>query len=102
MKSSITPLIVVLMALMLALGACKGRENATGQATETIAPADPQPEETGTDAMTQTVDIEEGRTDAEGGALTTPGAPIDTTLDGTSGTTTSPATTPVPATTTTR
>lgn len=52
------------------LGACKGTENATGETTETIAPAAAKPGEMGTDALTQTVDIGDGRTDAEGGAQT--------------------------------
>jgi hypothetical protein len=96
-KSTNTRFIVVLLAFMLVLGACKRDATATGdQATETIAPAAPQPAPTGTDAMTQTVDIEEGRTDAEGGTQTAAGAALDTTAGGTAGTTAPPT----PATTT--
>lgn len=68
---------------MLALGACKGREKATpgAEQTETIAPARPQPQATGTDAMTQTVDIEDSRTDGEsGGATDTVSTTIETSV----------------------
>jgi hypothetical protein len=92
-------LILLLAAVLLALPACRGRETAAGgEATETIAPAAPQPAPTGTDAMTQTVDIEEGRTDAEGGTQ----APLDTALTTAPVTGTPPqsATAPQPSTTT--
>ena len=63
-------IIVVFAVVAVALAGCKGRENAdTGGASETIAPAQPQPGATGTDAMTQTVDIEDSRSEAEGAAL---------------------------------
>ncbi|HYC89860.1 MAG TPA: hypothetical protein VEO54_11665 [Thermoanaerobaculia bacterium] len=63
--------LVVLMSVLLALGACRGKEKAAagGEGTETIAPARPQPEATGTDAMTQTVELGDGRSVSEGGAL---------------------------------
>lgn len=104
MKSSITPFVVFALALAVALGGCKGRETAAGnQSTATIAPAKAQPDPTGTDAMTQTVDIENGRTDAEGETGT---APNDTTYLGSDGATTMTGTTtsgsPAPASTTTR
>lgn len=59
MKRTIASAVVVLAVLMLAIPGCKGRENAGagGESTETIAPATPQPEATGTEAMTQTVDV---------------------------------------------
>ena len=51
---------------------CAKKEGATGgaEATETISPAVAQPSPTGTDAMTQTVDIEDSRSVAEGGTAT--------------------------------
>lgn len=62
--------LVVLISILLALGACRGKENAAaGDGTETIAPAQPQPEATGTDAMTQTIELGDGRSVSEGGAL---------------------------------
>lgn len=93
--------LAVLAAVLLLAGGCKKRETATGDAaTETIAPAAPQPAPTGTDAMTQTVDIEDSRSDAEGGGLTDTAHPATTTTTATTATTT--ATTPRPPTTTTR
>lgn len=61
--------LVFAVSLVLALGACKGREEkAHDESTATIAPAQPQPGETGTDAMTQTVELGDGRSVSEGGA----------------------------------
>ncbi|HEX6100850.1 MAG TPA: hypothetical protein VF432_31320 [Thermoanaerobaculia bacterium] len=62
-------LVIVAVSLLVALGACKGREQkAQDESTATIAPAQPQPGETGTDAMTQTVELGDGRSVSEGGA----------------------------------
>jgi hypothetical protein len=61
--------LVIAVSLLLALGACRGRENAAhSESTATIAPAQPQPAETGTDALTQTVELGDGRSVSEGGA----------------------------------
>ena len=86
--------VAAVLLIALAALACK-RENAvTGTAaTETIAPAQPKPEATGTGDLTQTVDIEgDNRSEAEGGVLTKPGATTETTAT-TATTTTSTATT---------
>jgi hypothetical protein len=92
-------LLVVLLAA-LALPACRNRETAGGEATETIEPAAPQPAPTGTDAMTQTVNVEQGRSEAEGGGLTSP-TTADTALDTTvTSTVAAPTTAPTPSTTT--
>lgn len=97
MKTSIMRSLVVLVSVTLLLAACNPRENVAGtEATETIAPATPQPQPTGTDAMTQTVNIEDSRTDADGGALTNPGgvsaASPTTTATDTAATSTAPTT----------
>lgn len=98
MKRPLISLLAVCAVLLLALPSCRRNEQARdGEAHETIAPATPQPAPTGTDAMTQTVDIEQGRSEAEGGGLT---SSTDTIATGTSGTTTT--TTAPPPTTTTR
>ena len=61
--------LVFALSLLLVLGACKGREQkAHDESTATIAPAQPQPGEMGTDAMTQTVELGDGRSVSEGGA----------------------------------
>lgn len=110
MISSTVRTVLVSTAVVLLLTACgKGEEKAGSAATETIAPAPAQPEETGTDAMTQTVDIESGRSEAEGGGLTSPNPPVvvpgsapASTDTATTTTTTTSTTTAAPPTTTTR
>lgn len=100
MKSSVTRYTVVFIMVLVALAGCKARENSeSGGATETIAPAKPQPAATGSDAMTQTVDVEDSRSEAEGAALNKPGMATDTTATTTAAPTT---TTPPTSTTTTR
>ncbi len=63
---------LALLAVVLVFGGCKGRlSGGAGSArSETIAPAESKPAPTTPDAMTQTVDIEDSRTEAEGGVLT--------------------------------
>ena len=95
MKNWTMRFLVVIAATLVLAGGCKRREHAT-ETTETIAPAAPQPAPTGTDAMTQTVDIEDSRSEAEGGALT------DTAHTTTTAATTTTAPPPPPPTTTTR
>lgn len=68
MKSSNLRTLVLALSLVLAFGACKGREKAHDESTATIAPAPAQPAETGTDAMTQTIELGDGRSVSEGGA----------------------------------
>jgi hypothetical protein len=92
------------VALLLLAGGCKGRESAAGGATETIAPAQPKPDATGSDAMTQTVDVEDSRSEAEGAGLnstTTAKTSTAPTATATTGTTENPTTTVAPPTTTT-
>ena len=102
-KTFLRSLLVVLLIGVAAL-ACR-KEKATGEAggaTETIAPADPQPDATGTGDLTQTVDIEDSRSEAEGGVLTSPNAPATTDTTGTTATATTTTTTTTPPPTTTR
>ncbi|MEA2489914.1 MAG: hypothetical protein QOH21_1706 [Acidobacteriota bacterium] len=103
MTKSVLRIVVFLALGTLALGGCRKESKTTGSgATETIAPAAAQPEATGTDAMTQTVDIEDSRSEADGGALTSPNPAARTTTTGTAATTTTATTTTAPPTTTTR
>ncbi len=105
MKRSTLWIVVIYAALALALGACR-REAASGDAaTQTIAPAQPQPGDMDTTALTQTVDVEAGRSEVEG--RTASGADItamasDTVTTSTVSTATTTATAPPPPTTTTR
>ncbi len=56
------------LVLAIVAGGCKGHGRSARNATntETIAPAAPEPAPNGTDAMTQTVDVEDSRSIAEG------------------------------------
>lgn len=67
----------VLILISLTLLACRERmgtrsSNNTSAATDTIAPAAAQPAPNGSDAMTQTVDVEDGRSESDGGVITHP------------------------------
>jgi hypothetical protein len=62
-----------LVALALAAYACRERKQAGNKGTvqtQTVAPAAAQPSANGTDAMTQTVDVGDGRSEADGGVVT--------------------------------
>ncbi len=93
-------IVVTLLSLLAFAGCSKRAETAGGTvATETIAPAAAQPAPTGTEAMTQTVDIEDSRSEAEGAGVTEPPAATSTAVPAPRTTTQPPATT---TTTTTR
>lgn len=68
--------LTALLLLTSLLCACPGRRGTAsdpaGAQTQTIAPAVAQPAPTGTDQMTQTVDVEDGRSEDDGGAITNP------------------------------
>ena len=71
-------LIFAVMAILFT--ACPRREKrapASQQVpvTQTIAPAEARPAPTGTDAMTQTVEVEDSRSEEDGGATTAPPPP---------------------------
>jgi hypothetical protein len=73
-KTATLPLLILLMFALAAVG-CRGRkssETGTAQNTQTIAPAAAQPTVNGGDAVTQTVDVEDGRSEDDGGVLTNP------------------------------
>ena len=91
---------VILAAMLVLAAGCQRGEHANDAANATIAPAAPQPDTTGTDAMTQTVDIEDSRSEAEGGALTDTGRVPASATTTTAATTTTTTTTPPPTTTT--
>ena len=71
--------ILILSAIALLLCACHRRETRAGgtaqnPATQTIAPAEARPAPTGTDAMTQTVEVEDSRSEEDGGSSAAPPA----------------------------
>lgn len=103
MKKSIV--FVMLMGVVVLSSACGRQEEAvTGtQVTGTFAPPEPQPGELGTDAMTQTVELSDGRSENEGGVITSPdpsvrvsGSPVPPAPTETSTTTTTDKKTPPP------
>jgi hypothetical protein len=68
-------LLLIVMSISVFAG-CGWRKsassNSTAPVTQTIAPAAGQPSTNGGDAVTQTVDIEDGRSEDDGGVLTNP------------------------------
>ena len=76
MKKTATLLLLIVLTLALATAGCRGRKSSsatgTSQTTQTIAPAAAQPAVNGGDAVTQTVDVEDGRSEDDGGVLTNP------------------------------
>jgi hypothetical protein len=67
--------LIVMMLTLWASGCRWGKSStvtSTAPTTQTIAPAAAQPAVNGTDAVTQTVDIEDGRSEDDGGVLTHP------------------------------
>jgi hypothetical protein len=74
-KKAATLLVLIVMSVALVTAGCRGRKSAmtsTTPTTETIAPATGQPAANGGDAVTQTVDVEDGRSEDDGGVLTNP------------------------------
>jgi len=74
-KKTATLSLLILLALALSAFDCRGRKSSatgTAQTTQTIAPAAAQPAVNGGDAVTQTVDVEDGRSEEDGGVLTNP------------------------------
>ena len=76
MKKTATLSLLIVLTFALAAAGCRGRKSssATGTAatTQTIAPAAAQPTVNSGDAVTQTVDVEDGRSEEDGGVLTNP------------------------------
>lgn len=103
MKRSTLWIVVIYAALALVLGACRreAKNGADSAATQTIEPAKPQPAEMDSTALTQTVDVEAGRSEVEG--RTANGADITSMSSDTVTTSTvqNTATAPPPAPTTT-
>lgn len=90
-KTAVSFLPLVLIAAMFVSSCTRHDEGANGATTQTIEPAAGQTAPTGTEAMTQTVDIQDGRSEAEGGEITSTTA---TTVTQTTATTTAEDRTP--------
>jgi hypothetical protein len=66
--------LLMIVAALLTAGCHRSRPGGnSGVQTETIAPANAQPAPTGTDALTQTTEVEDSRSEADGG-VTSPAA----------------------------
>jgi len=64
-------LFLSMIVMVVACGSRRENSSTNGTSTtETVAPAAAQPAPTGTDAMTQTVDVGDGRSEADGGVTT--------------------------------
>jgi hypothetical protein len=75
LRKTATLLWIAVLAAVLstACGRHRGGSNdPTSSQTATIAPAQAPPAPTGTEALTQTVDVEDGRSEEEGGGLVNP------------------------------
>ena len=74
-KTATLSLLIAMMIVPFSIG-CHGRKSSsttdTAATTQTIAPAAGQPAVNGGDAVTQTVDVEDGRSEDDGGVLTNP------------------------------
>ena len=77
-KRTVLVSVLMLLALVAASGCHRKKQPNTPAATQTIAPAVAQPDPTGTDAGTQTVDIDDSRSEDEGGILTDSSATTST------------------------
>jgi hypothetical protein len=72
-KTATLPMMILFAAL--ALTACPRHEqkhDAGAATTQTIAPAAARPDTAGTDAMTQTVEVDDSRSEEDGGVITNP------------------------------
>ena len=77
MKTTATLSLLIVMTLALFAAGCWWRKSSAATTTaptttQTIAPAAGQPAVNGGDAVTQTVDVEDGRSEDDGGVLTNP------------------------------
>jgi hypothetical protein len=75
----VKPLLPLLLAAIVCAGCARHKSNAASQpTTQTIAPADAQPAPNGTDPMTQTVEVDDSRSESDG-MTTAPSAPAQAT-----------------------
>ena len=77
MTTGVRNSLLILSLIAILFVACHRRETPAPSATQapttqTIAPADARPAPTGTDAMTQTVEVEDSLSEEDGGVTTAP------------------------------
>ena len=74
----VKPLLPLLLAALVCAGCARHKSGAASQpTTQTIAPADAQPAPNGTDPMTQTVEVDDSRSESDG--MTTASTPAQAT-----------------------
>ena len=63
----VKPLLPLLLAALVCAGCARHKSGAPSElTTQTIAPADAQPAPNGTDPMTQTVEVDDSRSESDG------------------------------------
>jgi hypothetical protein len=64
----VKPLLPLLLAALVCAGCARHKSGGAGSqpTTQTIAPADAQPAPNGTDPMTQTVEVDDSRSESDG------------------------------------
>ena len=88
---------LIALAALAAFGCARRTEQGAASGDQTITAPQAPADTTGTEAMTQTVELQDGRSEAEGGVLTNPNPPVKTgaprpTTDTTATTTTTTTT----------
>jgi hypothetical protein len=72
----VKPLLPLLLAALVCAGCARHKSGAASQpTTQTIAPADAQPAPNGTDPMTQTVEVDDSRSESDGMTATSASTP---------------------------
>ena len=100
-RKTLTSILIILVALgSLACARKEGTAAAAGE-TPTVKAPEPREEPTTTSELTQTVNLEDGRSESDGGVLTNPNPPIRGARSAPTTTATSTATTTTTATATT-
>ena len=69
---------LIALAAMAAFGCARRSEQGAAGGDQTISAPTAPADTTGTEAMTQTVELQDGRSEAEGGVLTNPNPPVKT------------------------
>ena len=84
---------LITLAALAAFGCSRRAEQGAAGGDQTISAPQAPADTTGTEAMTQTVELQDGRSEAEGGVLTNPNPPVKTGAPPTSTVTTGTTTT---------
>jgi len=80
MTARVIKRLFIFFSILMAIAGCRRHEAPASQkgtpvTTHEIAPATARPSPTGTDAMTETVEVEDSRSEEDGGSTAAPRAP---------------------------